>query len=852
MRGPSARERGSLVPRSLLSGRQSRKTVNGGCFDWFSRPNCCRIGVRYALSCHILSHVGAIGSVCVRGELHRRFVTETNESQAIALVSLPEIAEAFENAGYRVVTDTTIQTALKAVTAEVKAGPVPVLVTNVGPASLLRTGTRRAITGNDGAAPVAVVVLDGGYTDFMPDRARVINTPCSFNELLDALDLPHDSSFDTLGVSSDGSVVSVDPGSQSTNDTTYDNSDATVPGADVMPGESSEAESFSEPVAVPIVPEVPAAPEPERAAQSHGEFVAPASQVPQVPDVPQVPSVPTVDVAVPAAVSAPVVPDEAEDEAEETGPVIPADVIARGKSQPGEWILQYDASGEQTTESAVGAWYSNLDGEIVPEFYEPNPRYVPVERRVRASDPVIPQVPEVPAFEPLEGETVKPVCADEPAVDLEEEEDVDLLTSGGESVSEDMRHEIDHDVATTTETTFVPADLDEPAAPPALPEPVAPVLPEPVVPTYEAPVAPPVAPQVPLVADVEPARPQYTTPEPVSPVPPIPTSVPTPEPQAFTRPVEEQRFVTATPTIESSAVERDDAYLDVRKRPHGKGDVVIVWGAKGGVGKTTTALNLAQRAAASGLRVVLIDGNFGQGDIRQYLRLAKANIPSIYDAAISRELKDAFVGPDTINYYRPEGLDDIKFVYVAAPPEHLADISIVTPELYAAIIAESTHFADLVVVDTQIVETIDTSGMVTRLIEPLLQENAWGVGVSDLSAPGMANLFKRLERFEGEGVPSTRMLTLLNKVSRTAKFNETTLGKTLSKNSKFLGTVYHDDEIHNNMNLGRTAVEVLALFPMLDTILATITGQQPPTVNLSSPTPAKKRKRGLFGRKASK
>lgn len=704
-------------------------------------------------------------------------------------MSLPEIAEVFENAGYRVVTDQTTQTALKAVTTELKTGPVPVLVSNVGPAALLRTGTRRAASVN-GDVPVVVVVLEDGYTDFIPDRARAVHAPCSVNDLLDALDLPRDPSFDALQVDARGSITDAGFAPQSTNDTTYDNSDASGSVEDRVTVEPSgeSAASVHEPEVsvppVPSIPEVPAVPSVDVVAQSHDEVDARAPQAPQVPDVPPVPQVASVPVV--SAEDAVAPEPESAVKVEDALAGVPADVIARAAEHPGEWVLQYDNSGEQTTESALGAWYSGPDGVVVPEFYEPNPRYVPVERRARANDPVPPLVPDVPTFE-------EATVASEVPADSEDEDE------------------------------FVEFESDdvEPSAPSAV------LSPEPV----------------PALQADEPVE---------SPLPPVVPSVP--EPVTAAEPLYEDRYEPTTfKSVESPlTVERDDSYLDVRKRPHGKGDVVIVWGAKGGVGKTTTALNLAQRAAASGLRVVLVDGNFGQGDIRQYLRLAKANIPSIHDAAISRELKDAFVGPDTINYYRPDGLDDIKFVYVAAPPEHLADISVVTPELYAAIIAESTHFADLVVVDTQIIETIDTSGMVTRLIEPLLQENAWGVGVSDLSAPGMANLFKKLERFENEGVPSSRMMTLLNRVNRDAKFNEETLGKTLSRNSKFLGTVYQDSEIESNMNLGRTAVDVLALFPMLDTILSTITGQQPPSVNLTSPAPGKKRKRGLFGRKGKK
>lgn len=258
---------------------------------------------------------------------------------------------------------------------------------------------------------------------------------------------------------------------------------------------------------------------------------------------------------------------------------------------------------------------------------------------------------------------------------------------------------------------------------------------------------------------------------------------------------------------------------------------------------STIAYSLAQRAATQGKRVVLIDGNFGQGDLRQYLRLTTANIPSVYDTAVSRNLKDAFIGPDTINQYRADGLDDIRFVYVAAPPPHLADISVVTPELYAAIIAEATHFADLIFVDTQIIETVDATGMVDRLIAPLLVERAWGIGVSDLSAPGIANMMRRLDNFAEDGVPPARQLTLLNRVPSTGGFNADKLSAALSKHSIYVGAVQDDENIHNQMNLGRTVSDSPGLAPLLDNILARIAGLQPPQVTYTSARQSKSKRR---------
>ena len=66
-----------------------------------------------------------------------------------------------------------------------------------------------------------------------------------------------------------------------------------------------------------------------------------------------------------------------------------------------------------------------------------------------------------------------------------------------------------------------------------------------------------------------------------------------------------------------------------------RADVVFVFSGKGGVGKTSVALGLAQRAGTR-LRVVLVDANRGQGDIRTYLRLTRSTLPTIWAAASTR------------------------------------------------------------------------------------------------------------------------------------------------------------------------------------------------------------------------
>jgi pilus assembly protein CpaE len=83
-------------------------------------------------------------------------------------------------------------------------------------------------------------------------------------------------------------------------------------------------------------------------------------------------------------------------------------------------------------------------------------------------------------------------------------------------------------------------------------------------------------------------------------------------------------------TIDLARGIRDAHESRARRDPASATRVVAVYAAKGGVGKTTLALNLAVALAASGVRTALVDGSLQYGDMRRLLHV-DAGEPSICD-----------------------------------------------------------------------------------------------------------------------------------------------------------------------------------------------------------------------------
>jgi len=273
-----------------------------------------------------------------------------------------------------------------------------------------------------------------------------------------------------------------------------------------------------------------------------------------------------------------------------------------------------------------------------------------------------------------------------------------------------------------------------------------------------------------------------------------------------------------------------------------------VFAGKGGCAKTSTSLYLAHRAAqVGGLKVAVVDLSRGQGDIRHYLRVNQASLPSVYDAALSGDPTRAISSPAAVNKARRPGMAEVDFGVALAPSDTQGDPRFVTSEVYARVVTEARSMADLVVVDTQILESHDTSGLIGGVVVPLLQSTGgWGLGLSDASVPGVQNLIRRYRALDAARVGPARLMSGFARIPFDSQFDEDGVVELLSSYAHFVGTVHVSAEVEAASGLGRFPSEP-ELDLVADRVLARVTGVA--AFAAERETAKRGGRRGLFGRR---
>ncbi|TYQ12656.1 UNVERIFIED_CONTAM: pilus assembly protein CpaE [Acetivibrio alkalicellulosi] len=123
----------------------------------------------------------------------------------------------------------------------------------------------------------------------------------------------------------------------------------------------------------------------------------------------------------------------------------------------------------------------------------------------------------------------------------------------------------------------------------------------------------------------------------------------------------------------------------------GKGEMVVICSAKGGVGKTVVSTNLAVALSKKKYKVALLDGDFQFGDLNVALNV----IPNFTIKEAAEGLQ--FLDESTINTYLTSHLSGIKLLAAPEAPEY-ADL--ITPVALKKIYSVLLEEYDFVIVDT--------------------------------------------------------------------------------------------------------------------------------------------------------
>ena len=178
-----------------------------------------------------------------------------------------------------------------------------------------------------------------------------------------------------------------------------------------------------------------------------------------------------------------------------------------------------------------------------------------------------------------------------------------------------------------------------------------------------------------------------------------------------------------------------------------EGHIVTVFSAKGGVGKTTLATNMATHLATSGCRTLLVDLDLSFGDVAISLQLIPAR--SLFDAvAMSGHLDEQGL-KSLVTTHEPSGLD------VVCAPNDPSDADRIPVNVVTEILKVARQHYDYVIVDTppsfteHVLAACDISGAL--------------VLIATLDIPAVKNLRIAIDTLDMIGSPKDTRVIVLNR-----------------------------------------------------------------------------------------
>jgi pilus assembly protein CpaE len=198
-------------------------------------------------------------------------------------------------------------------------------------------------------------------------------------------------------------------------------------------------------------------------------------------------------------------------------------------------------------------------------------------------------------------------------------------------------------------------------------------------------------------------------------------------------------------TFELVRAIRDAATAGAARNPATTSRIVAVHAAKGGVGKTTIAYNLAVALATAGLKTALIDGSLQYGDLRRQLRVGP-EVPSICDLPTGN-LRQSDL--EATMHHDSSGVD----LLLAPPRLEMADLVSVRDIEEILIVARRAYQAIVIDTPSALNETtlamLDLSDVILTVLTP--------------EPAALDSTRAAVEAFTDIGYPTSKVRTLINR-----------------------------------------------------------------------------------------
>lgn len=237
-----------------------------------------------------------------------------------------------------------------------------------------------------------------------------------------------------------------------------------------------------------------------------------------------------------------------------------------------------------------------------------------------------------------------------------------------------------------------------------------------------------------------------------------------------------------------------------QKRPNNFARVITVTSGKGGVGKTSTAVNLAIQLSRLGKRVVIFDADFGLANIEVMI-----GIRPLYNLADlmfhGKELSDIIV----------DGIENVRFISGGSGIQELTRLSREQLIYLTHTLRELDNIVDIIIIDTSAGISDSVIDFVTASTEVLLIATPEPTSITDAYA-----LLKTLNRNDSFSSDNTVIKLLANRITSESEGNE--IKEKLSVVSKkflnidlgYIGSIPNDPNVSKSIILQKP---VSVLYP---------------------------------------